>query len=48
VAKIERELDVELKTEVSDESSVLEDFIPKSTTIGAIAKIKRKKDNNIS
>ncbi|MFX0172462.1 MAG: multiprotein bridging factor aMBF1 [Candidatus Hodarchaeota archaeon] len=43
VAKIERELNIELKTEMSDEGSVLEDFIPKSTTIGSIAKIKRKK-----
>jgi putative transcription factor len=43
VAKIERELNVELKTEMSDEGSVLEDFIPRSTTIGSIAKIKRKK-----
>lgn len=43
VAKIERELEIELKTEVSDEGSIIEDFIPKSTTIGSIAKIKRKK-----
>lgn len=43
VAKIERELNIELKTEISDERSVLDDFIPKSTTIGSIAKIKRKK-----
>lgn len=45
VAKIERELDIELKTEVTDEGSIIEDFIPKSTTIGSIAKIKRKKSN---
>ncbi|MFX0050542.1 MAG: multiprotein bridging factor aMBF1 [Candidatus Hodarchaeota archaeon] len=43
VAKIERELNIELKTEMSDEGSVIEDFIPRSTTIGSIAKIKRKK-----
>ena len=45
VAKIERELDIELKTEITDEGSFVEDFIPKSTTIGSIAKIKRKKSN---
>jgi len=45
VAKIERELEIELKVEVSEEKSVIEDFIPKATTIGSIAKIKRKKDN---
>jgi putative transcription factor len=45
VAKIERELDIELKTEVTDEGSFVEDFIPRSTTIGSIAKIKRKKSN---
>lgn len=45
VAKIERELDIELKTEVTDEGSFMEDFIPRSTTIGSIAKIKRKKSN---
>ncbi|MFX0124552.1 MAG: multiprotein bridging factor aMBF1 [Candidatus Hodarchaeota archaeon] len=43
VAKIERELGIELKTEVTDEGSFVDDFIPKSTTIGSIAKIKRKK-----
>ena len=43
VAKIERELDIELKTEVVDESSTTESFISKSTTLGSIAKIKRKK-----
>lgn len=43
VAKIERELDIELKTDVSEEKSVFDDIIPKSTTIGSIAKIKRKK-----
>jgi putative transcription factor len=43
VAKIERELDIELKTEISEEGSVFEDTIPKSTTIGSIAKIKRRK-----
>ena len=48
VAKIERELDIELKTEVSDEGTYIDDFIPKSTTIGSIAKIKRKKPNNSS
>ncbi|MFW9903161.1 MAG: multiprotein bridging factor aMBF1 [Candidatus Thorarchaeota archaeon] len=45
VAKIERELDIELKTEVAEEGSFIDDFIPKSTTIGSIAKIKRKKSN---
>ena len=45
VAKIERELDIELKTEITDEGSFVEDFIPRSTTIGSIAKIKRKKSN---
>ncbi len=48
VAKIERELDIELKTEVAEEGSIIEDFIPKSTTIGSIAKIKRKKSNKSS
>lgn len=48
VAKIERELDIDLKTEVADEGSIIEDFIPKSTTIGSIAKIKRKKSNKSS
>lgn len=43
VAKIERELDIELKTEVTEEGSIIDDFIPRSTTIGSIAKIKRKK-----
>ena len=46
VAKIERELDIELKTEVADEGTIIEDFIPRSTTIGSIAKIKRKKPDN--
>lgn len=45
VAKIERELDIDLKTEITDEGSIIEDFIPKSTTIGSIARIKRKKSN---
>ncbi len=45
VAKIERELNINLKTEITEESSVIDDFIPKSTTIGAIAKIKRKKED---
>ncbi|MHA2223975.1 MAG: multiprotein bridging factor aMBF1 [Candidatus Hodarchaeales archaeon] len=45
VAIIERELDIELKTEVSDESSSVDDFIPRSTTLGSIAKIKRKKSS---
>jgi putative transcription factor len=44
VAKIERELSIDLKTELSDESSNVDDFIPKATTIGSIAKIKRKKN----
>lgn len=48
VAKIERGLDIELKTEFTDEGSILEDFIPRSTTIGSIAKIKRKKSNKSS
>ncbi|NHJ02280.1 MAG: TIGR00270 family protein [Candidatus Heimdallarchaeota archaeon] len=43
VAKIERELNIELKTEVSDETSTTDSFISKSTTLGSIAKIKRKK-----
>ncbi len=43
VAKLERELDVELKTEISDEVTNTDDFIPRATTIGSIAKIKRKK-----
>ena len=42
IAKIERELDIELKTEISEEGSSTDDFIPRSTTIGSIAKIKRK------
>ncbi|MFX0085485.1 MAG: multiprotein bridging factor aMBF1 [Candidatus Hodarchaeota archaeon] len=48
VAKIERELDIELKTEVSDESTAVSDFISKSTTLGSIAKIKRRKSNDSS
>lgn len=48
VAKIERELEIELKTEVTEEGSIIEDFIPKSTTIGSIAKIKRKKSSKSS
>jgi putative transcription factor len=48
VAKIERELDIELKTEVSDESTPVSDFISKSTTLGSIAKIKRRKSNDSS
>ena len=44
VAKIERELSIDLKTEMSEESSSVDDFIPKATTIGSIAKIKRKKN----
>ena len=42
IAKLERELDIELKTEISDEGSSADDFIPRATTIGSIAKIKRK------
>ena len=42
VAKIERELDIELKTEIVEESSNVDDIIPRATTIGSIAKIKRK------
>jgi ribosome-binding protein aMBF1 (putative translation factor) len=42
VVKIERELDVEFKTEISEESSNVDDIIPRATTIGSIAKIKRK------
>ncbi|MHA2054194.1 MAG: multiprotein bridging factor aMBF1 [Candidatus Hodarchaeales archaeon] len=42
VAKIERELDIELKTEFIDEGSSTDDLIPRATTIGSIAKIKRK------
>ena len=45
VAKIERELEIELKTEVSDERTPVADFISNSTTLGSIAKIKRKKSN---
>lgn len=48
VAKIERELDIELKTEVSDESTPVADFISKSTTLGSIAKIKRRKSKDSS
>jgi len=44
VSKIERELAISLITEMADESSTVEDFIPKATTIGSIAKIKRKKN----
>ncbi len=46
VAKIERELEIELKTEVSDERTPVADFISNSTTLGSIAKIKRKKSND--
>jgi putative transcription factor len=46
VAKIERELEIELKTEVSDERTPTTDFISNSTTLGSIAKIKRKKSND--
>lgn len=46
VEKIERELDIELKTEVVQESSAAAEYIPQSTTIGSIAKIKRKKKTN--
>ena len=44
VSKIERELSISLITEMADESSTVEDFIPRATTIGSIAKIKRKKN----
>jgi ribosome-binding protein aMBF1 (putative translation factor) len=43
IQKIERELDIELKTEISEENTAADDFIPRSTTLGSIAKIKRKK-----
>lgn len=43
IHKIERELDIELKTEVIEENTTVNDFIPRSTTLGSIAKIKRKK-----
>ena len=44
VAKIERELSIDLKTEMTDESSTVDDIVPRATTIGSIAKIKRKKN----
>ncbi|MFW9780488.1 MAG: multiprotein bridging factor aMBF1 [Candidatus Heimdallarchaeota archaeon] len=43
IQKIERELEIELKTEISEESTAADDLIPRSTTLGSIAKIKRKK-----
>ncbi|WP_455141999.1 multiprotein bridging factor aMBF1 [Candidatus Hodarchaeum mangrovi] len=48
IAKIERELGIELKTEITDEKTIVDDFIPKATTIGSIAKIKRKKQEKSS
>ena len=45
VDKIERELNIELRTEVIPEVSALEDVISQTSTIGSIAKIKRKKKN---
>jgi len=44
ISKIERELSVNLITEMTEESSTVDDFIPRATTIGSIAKIKRKKN----
>jgi uncharacterized protein (TIGR00270 family) len=44
VSKIERELSIILITEMTEESSTVDDFIPRATTIGSIAKIKRKKN----
>ena len=44
IQKIERELDIELKTEIIEENTAVDgDLIPRSTTLGSIAKIKRKK-----